>query len=78
MLKDAVRLCDVCGSTIPKGEKYAVNVIPRADAEQWKRANAIEPDMAATFTEDSQGRIRLDICLECRMNMGGKGDTVVN
>jgi hypothetical protein len=75
MLKEHTRTCDVCGESIPKGEKYAVNIVPKAKAELFWSLNGSDPEMAATTTVDEKGNIRLEICLECRITMNVHGDT---
>lgn len=75
MLKENSRLCDVCGEVIPKGTKYAVNIVPKGKAELFRSLNDSDPEMSATTTVDARGNIRLDICLECRINMNIKGGT---
>jgi hypothetical protein len=74
MLKDNTRLCDVCDDVIPKGEKYRVSIIPKGKAHLFSD----DPDLIPTTNVDSQGNIRLDICLECHLNMGAKGIETVN
>ena len=76
MLKDGVRLCDVCGDVISKGQKYAVNVIPKDQAELADSLFAAAPNISPTRTVDAEGSLRVDICLECRVNMGTSGETV--
>lgn len=72
MLKDNDRLCDVCGSDISKGENYRVSMVPEQNALLFKSIidSAPHPDLVPTTTADPKGNIRLDICLECHMNMG--------
>jgi hypothetical protein len=70
MLKDNIRQCDVCDEIIPKGEKYRVSTI--------SKEQAVYLDLAPTTMVDSQGNIRLDICLECHLQMGLKGTETVN
>jgi hypothetical protein len=76
MLKDVSRVCDVCGETIPRGTTYAVHVLPQASAKLLISLNNDNPEAESTFTLDSQGNARLDICLECKANMGIQGKTV--
>jgi hypothetical protein len=72
MLKDKERLCDVCGETIPKRQKYAVSIIPK---DQAKNADLMLPgDVPRTM--DANGNLRLDICLDCKMNMGTPSEGV--
>jgi hypothetical protein len=76
MLKSGVRSCDVCDEVIPKGEKYAVSIIPEARAQLFRSLNESSPDMAASFTADEKGNVRLDICLECKLRMGTAAESV--
>jgi len=78
MLRDGQRSCDVCGASIPKGEKYVVSKVPREKARLFLEAMEANPEMSATVTPDSQGNLRLDICLDCHMNMGLPGTSTVN
>jgi hypothetical protein len=76
MVKDGVRTCDVCEEKIPKAAKYSVTVIQKRHAELFREAMLEDPAMAATFTEDEQGNVRLEICLDCKVRMGKPGETV--
>jgi hypothetical protein len=78
MFKDSVRSCDVCGKVIPKGEKYVASTVSKERAELFRSLNEVEPENAATFTTDSEGNVRLDICLECKGSMGDRSNLVVN
>jgi hypothetical protein len=70
MLKDNIRQCDVCDGVIPKGERYRVSTI--------SKDKALHPELIEPTMVDSQGNIRLDICLECVLSMGMKGTETVN
>jgi hypothetical protein len=76
MLKDSIRLCDVCGEIIPKGQQYAVTVIPNEKVQLAESAFATSPDTAPTRTVDANGNIRLDICLDCKLSTGTGGETI--
>jgi hypothetical protein len=76
MLKSGVRSCDVCDKVIPRGEKYAVSIVPEARAQLFRSLNESSPDLAATFTVDEKGNVRLDICLECKLRMGSATESV--
>ena len=79
MLKDNIRSCDVCGSEIPTGERYVVSKIPKHRLQLIEELMpGIEPDMRPTMAVDSQGNLRLDICLDCHMNMSVPGTETVN
>jgi hypothetical protein len=76
MLKEGVRRCDVCGDVILKGQKYSVSVVPKDQAQLANSLFEAAPDMAPTRTVDDGGNLRLDICLECKVNMGTPGEIV--
>jgi hypothetical protein len=76
MLKEGVRHCDVCGEVILKGQKYSVSLVPKDQAQLADSLFEAAPDMAATRTVDDSGNLRLDICLECKLNMVTPGETV--
>jgi len=77
MLKGKDRLCDVCGEAIGKGEKYAVVTVPKAKAGLFHALAESGPDMAPTKSVDPQGNLRLDVCLDCRLNMNFPGRETV-
>jgi hypothetical protein len=76
MLKDNIRLCDVCGDVIPKGQRYAVTVIQKEKVLLAESAFAAAPDKAPTRTVDANGNLRLDICLACKLSTGTPGATI--
>ena len=79
MLKDNIRSCDVCSSEIPTGERYVVSKIPKHRLQLIEELMpGIEPDMRPTMDVDSQGNLRLDICLNCHMNMSVPGTETIN
>jgi hypothetical protein len=78
MLQDNQRSCDVCGASIPGGEKYAVSKVPKDKARLFQERMQANSSLAATTTPDSQGNLRLDICLNCHMNMDLPGTSTVN
>jgi hypothetical protein len=66
--EDGERYCDVCGEVIPKGETYrAANCKPEAARMLWALAEVGDPP---TFTRNTDGTVRLDICLGCHGGMG--------
>lgn len=75
MLKDNTRLCDVCGEIIPKGKKYAVNLVPKENAHVLRFMTLTDPELTPTTTIDSEGNLHLDICLKCRVSMDIQGGT---
>jgi hypothetical protein len=78
MLRDGERSCDVCETSIPKGEKYIVSKIPPDKAQLFLETMEANPELAATATLDSEGNLRLDVCLDCHMNMGLPGTSTIN
>ena len=77
MLKGKDRLCDVCGAAIVKGEKYAIVTVSKENAELFHALMETEPDVAPKISVDSRGNVRLDLCLNCRMNTRFPGDQTV-
>jgi hypothetical protein len=53
-----------------------VTVIPKESVPLAESAFATLPDTAPTRTVDANGNLRLDICLECKLNTGTAGETV--
>ena len=78
MLRDVGRLCDVCGYNILKGEKYIVSKVPKTNAQTILEMTQANPETAPTTTVDSEGNLRLDICLDCHMHMHLPGTSAVN
>jgi hypothetical protein len=74
VIKDGVRLCDVCAEIIPKGTTYAVHVLSPEEAKLLQSLNNDDPEFAPTFALDSDGNARLDVCLDCKANMGIQGE----
>jgi hypothetical protein len=78
MVSKGVRICDVCGETIPRTQKYAVNLISRQKRGLFLSLNQVDPELKATFTEDADGTVRLEICLDCKMNMSTAASNALN
>ena len=79
MLKNLLRSCDVCGSEIPKGERYVVSKITKHRLQFIEDLMpGIEPDMLPVMDMDAQGNLRLDICLACHLNMSVPGTETIN
>jgi hypothetical protein len=72
MIEDGDRYCDICEGMIPKGNHYAVSVIPKQNVEIARSTLPCEGTM------DASGNLRLDICLDCRMGMSLESDETVN
>lgn len=68
MKSGGVRFCDVCEAEIPSGEKFR-RVLCRPEATMMFRA-ADDPDIRPTWTENPDGTVTLEICLDCVMGMG--------
>jgi hypothetical protein len=77
VLKGKNRFCDVCGNAIVKGQKYAIITVSKDNAELFHALNEGEPDVAPTISVDSRGNLRLDLCLNCRLNTRFPGDQTV-
>jgi hypothetical protein len=73
MINGGVRTCDVCGEVIPRGTKYVMHVLPQYAAELLMDE---DHEMVPTFTVDADGNVRLDICLNCKANMGIQAEIV--
>lgn len=79
MLKHNLRSCDVCGSEIAEDEPYVLSKIPKHRLQLIEELTpGIEPDMRPTMDVASQGNLRLDICLDCHMNMSVPGTETIN
>ncbi|MEW6117162.1 MAG: hypothetical protein AB1553_09720 [Nitrospirota bacterium] len=68
MLRSDSRICDICGSEIPKGETYRKAAISPEAARVL--LDTADIDMVPTLTQEMNGMVNLDICLECHMSMG--------
>jgi hypothetical protein len=69
VVRNGVRTCDVCGTEIPKGDTYAVNVIVRRNAGDFMGSMRQNPGGIPTFTADGQGNLTLEICLNCKLKI---------
>jgi hypothetical protein len=77
VLEGKDRFCDVCGAAIVKGEKYAIVTVSKDNAELFDALAEGQPGMAPTISVDSHGNLRLDLCLNCRLNTRFPGDETV-
>ena len=77
VLKGKDRSCDVCGAAIVKGEKYAIVTVSKENAELFHALTEGEPATAPTISVDPHGNLRLDLCLNCRLNTRFPGDQTV-
>ena len=70
MLKENVRICDICSGEIPKGETYrAATIVPKVATIFFSTKGK---DLMPTWTQNPNGTVRLDICLDCHLSMGEK------
>ena len=67
MLKSDERYCDICGELILKDEKYVVDYMPPDAASLFLDLKELE--LTPTWTKMEDGKIRMDICLECKADM---------
>jgi len=68
-------VCDVCGEEIPKGTRYVAYRVPPKAAALLRND---DPELNVSSTIEKDGNVRLDVCLECRVNMGFTGEEAVN
>ena len=62
------RICDICGSSIPKGIHYRVaHMIPEAAS---LLLDIEDPGLMPTWVQNPDGTVRLDICQGCTVSMG--------
>ena len=59
--------CDICGSVIPKGTFYRCAKISPDKATLMLDVSG--PDIMPTWTQEPDGTVRIDICLECHISM---------
>jgi len=68
MLKDIMRVCDVCEEEIPRGQPYKKVSLPDEAIRMLLSAN--DPAVIPSMNQNPDGTITLDICLTCTANMG--------
>lgn len=68
MIDAYIRKCDICGSVIPKGNTYRVSTITPDNAPLL--LDISDPHMMPTWTQEPDGRVRIDICIQCHISMG--------
>ena len=68
MVKNGARYCDCCEEEIPKGVKFK-HAFPEKEQLAFLQTQD-DPDIKFTWTEHQGGKISMDICLECVLNMG--------
>ena len=69
MIDGDTRKCDICDSIIQKGTTYRVSRITPDRAAFL--LDIPDPEMMPTWTQEPDGKVRIDICLECHISMGG-------
>jgi hypothetical protein len=69
MIDAETRKCDICGSVIPKGTTYRVARI--APDKVALLLDIPDFEILPTWTQETDGNVRIDICLECHISMGG-------
>ena len=63
-----MRYCDICESEIPHGQKFrSVNCKPEA---MLIFQATEDPELKPTWSENADGTIMVEICLDCVMGMG--------
>jgi hypothetical protein len=75
VVKKRTRYCDVCAAEIPKGEKYSVRTMAAEGAALLLDVD--DPELVPTWTQNSDGTVRLDICTVCCVSMSGSPDNKV-
>jgi hypothetical protein len=74
MLHENVRTCDVCEEEILKGETYKVVAVLREMVPLFVSMTVSDPDLMPNWTQREDGSVRLDVCLDCALNMGSHAD----
>jgi hypothetical protein len=69
MLIEGVRVCDVCNEPIEMGARFITSIVPKERASILMSVIS-EMDDAPSLTTDPAGNVKLDVCLECKLNMG--------
>lgn len=76
MIKDGNRYCDVCEEEIPQGNRYRRAHLTAA--QQQMVSSVDDPDITFTGETQADGSIRMEICMECAMNMGTGASPISN
>lgn len=69
MLITGVRFCDVSNEAIEAGARYATSIVPK-DQSPPLMSLISENEDSPGFSIDMEGNVRIDVCLECKLNMG--------
>jgi hypothetical protein len=67
MIIGNTRKCDICGEEIPAGTTYRVNKMSPETAALM--LDITDPDCMPTWTQEPDGTVRMDICLDCDLGM---------
>ena len=68
MISNGRRICDICGDVIPADEKFLTSFVPPAEASIFIETKELE--LTPTWTRMDDGKIMLEICLDCDLTMG--------
>lgn len=68
MINDHMRICDVCGEEIPKGEIFRRSTVPAEKAAIFLDQN--DPELIPSMTQKKSGDVEIDICQTCILAMG--------
>ena len=70
MLKDAQRICDVCGEHIPKGKNYR-RISMRAETAALLSA-LDDLNLVPTWSVNDDGTVTMELCLDCTISMSSR------
>jgi hypothetical protein len=68
MIENEIRKCDVCDSAIPTGTIYRYAKISPDKAALL--LDISDPELMTSWTQQPDGTVIIDICLECHISMG--------
>ena len=67
MISNGRRICDICGDVIPDDEKFLASFVPPEEASIFIETKELE--LTPTWTAMEDGKIMLEICLDCELTM---------
>ncbi len=70
MLRGDQRLCDICDEVIPRGTAHRCGYTTPDTVKSWF---VDAPELIPSFTEEPDGTVRLDVCVECVAESEGLG-----
>jgi len=76
MIQDDLRICDICGEEIPRGEVFKRSTMPAEKAAMFLDIN--DPDLIPSMAQKEGGEIEIDICQTCVLSMGGKTRDIIS